>query len=418
MIISKAMDVEIFPNMFSITFVDLQDYFSKFKDCVDDKSKPVALTEILSVKEIKKRLNEVKSDIFYISDTNDSQLVDMAAYINNMAAHYETKVGENGEVYQIPIRTDLFGFNNKGYDDLMIKAFMMKFNHFDETKYLIKWLYELSKKIIALQSDKDLFYQDKEIELIRQYRLPYATVDVQQIFALHSAGVNIDKDSGERVKFGKSLKQTSINLKWYELLDFSLPPINQKEYDLYWSKQSNYRGMTLEQLNSLITNDFDRYVLEEYIEDMLHYNKNDVFIVCEIARQKPDEIKLRYSLGNAFKLNLLCCSRANIADKLLIKYYSEMSGLHKDNFFKGRTERTKLSFKKIIFPHIKFKTKQLQDLLEDMKKVTIYRTNKDSFCREFEFYGTTYTLATGGIHTKDMPGIYKSDDKYVYRHHD
>ena len=53
-----------------------------------------------------------------------------------------------------------------------------------------------------------------------------------------------------------------------------------------------------------------------------------------------------------------------------------------------------------------------------MKKVVIYRTTKDAFCRTVEFYGTTYTLATGGIHSVDPPRVCKSDDKYIYRHHD
>ena len=52
MIISKGMDVECFPNMFSITFVDLKDYLDKFADCVDisvdkngkEKRTPVPIT--------------------------------------------------------------------------------------------------------------------------------------------------------------------------------------------------------------------------------------------------------------------------------------------------------------------------------------------------------------------------------------
>ena len=418
MIISKGMDVEIFINLFSVTFVDMKDYFQKFADCVDEKGHPIALTEKLSVAEIKKRLNTVKSDIFWISDTDDSQLLELVSYINGMEAHYITKTSDAGEVYQIPVRTDLFGFNNQGYDDLMIKAFLMYFNRFDNTKHLIVKLKEINDKIIRLQNDKDAFYEDKELELIRKYRLPYATVDLQQVFSLHSATVNIDKDTGERQKFGKSLKQTSINLKWHELLDFNLPPIDQEEYLAYWSKKDNYRGMELKYLNKLITNDFDRYVLPKYVEPMLYYNKNDVFLVCEMARQKPDEIKLRYSITSAFGINVLCSARANIADKLTVKFYSDMSGLHKDQFIKKRTERTKLSFKKIIFPHIQFKTKELQDLLEEMKQVSIYHTNKDSFNRTIEFYGTTYTLATGGIHSVDPPRVCKSNDKYVYIHHD
>ena len=418
MIISKCMDVEIFPNLFSITFVDLKDYLNTFRDCVDSKGKPKALTECLTVAEIKRRLDTVKSDIFYISDTDDNQLIELVGYINSMEAHYETITTADGNVTQTPIRTDLYGFNNLSYDDLMIKAFLMYFNRFDSTKYLIEFLYNISQKIIKLQSDKDAFYNDKELELIRNYKLPYATIDLQKVFALHAAGVNVDKNSGERIKFGKSLKQTSINLKWHELLDFTLPPIDEEEYNLYWCKQDRYRGLKLSELNKLITNDFDRYVLPKYIKPMLYYNKNDVFLCGEIVRQKPDEVKLRYSLSNAFNLNLLSCSRANIADKLLAKFYSELSGLNKKQFEKLRTERTKLSFNKIIFPHIKFQTPELQKMLAEMKQVVITRTNKDAFSKEIEFYGTKYTLATGGIHSVDRPGIFRSTDDYTYIHYD
>ena len=418
MIISKSVDIEIFPNLFSVTFVDLKSYLDTFRDCVDKKGRPKALTECLTVAEIKRRLDTVKSDIFYISDTDDSQLVELVGYINKMEAHYETTTTIDGNVTQIPIRTDLYGFNNLGYDDLMIKAFLMYFNRFDSTKYLIEFLYNISQKIIKLQSDKDAFWNDKELELIRNYRLPYATVDLQQVYGLHAATVLTNKDTGAREKFGKSLKQTSINLKWHELLDFTLPPIDEEEYNLYWCKQDRYRGLTLSELNKLITNDFERYVLPKYVEPMLYYNKNDVFLCCEMVRQKPDEVKLRYSITNAFGVNVLSSARANIADKLTIKFYSNMSGLSPKQFIKERTERTKLSFKKIIFPHIKFKTPELQKVLSEMMQVTITRTNKDAFSKEIEFYGTKYTLATGGIHSQDPPRICRSDDKFVYLHHD
>ena len=418
MIISKCMDTEVFPNLFSITFVDLKDYLNTFRDCVDEKDKPKALTECLTVSEIKARLDKVKSDIFYISDTDDSQLIELVGYINSMQAHYETITTADGNVTQIPIRTDLYGFNNQGYDDLMIKAFLMYFNRFDNTKHLIDFLYNISQKIIKFQSDKDAFWNDTELELIRNYRLPYGTVDLQQVYGLHAATVVTDKDTGVRNKFGKSLKQTSINLKWHELLDFTLPPIDEEEYNLYWSKQDRYRGLTLDELNKIITNDFDRYVLPKYVKPMLYYNKNDVFICGEMVRQKPDEVKLRYSISHAFGVNVLCSARANIADKLTVKFYSDMSGLSPKQFIKGRTERTKLSFKKIIFPHIQFKTPELQQLLAEMKQVSITRTNKDAFSKEITFCGTTYTLATGGIHSQDPPRICRSDDKFVYLHHD
>lgn len=417
MIHSWAIDIEIFPNLFSVGFVNLKSYLDTFKDCVDNKGHPKALTECLIVAEIEERLSKVERKKFYISDTNDEQLLELVAFINQMEPHFINKEID-GKIVQEAVRWDIYGYNNQSYDDLMIKTFLMFFNRFDSTKELIKKLYQISKRYIDLQNDKDAFYSDREIDLIRKYRLPYITVDVFKIFALNSAGVNIDKNSGERVKFAKGLKQTSINLKWHNLLDFVLPPIDEEEYNIYWSKQPNMKNLTIDELNRFGINDFDRYVLPKYVEHMLEYNFNDIYLVCEIVRQMPDEVKLRYSLSAAFNLELRCCSRANIADRLLVKFYSDMSGLHKSKFEKLRTERTRLSFDKIIFPHIKFKTKQLQDMLTEMKNVVIYRTNKDSFNKTVEFYGTTYTLATGGIHSVDYPGVFKSDDKYTYIHYD
>lgn len=404
MIRSIACDIECFENLFSATFVDVQDYLKVFKDC-----EGMALTERLSVAEIESRLESVKSKIFYISDTDDSQLLKLVSYINSMEAYFD----EDGN----PVRYDVFGYNNQGYDDMMFKTFMMYFNRFDTTKELCHKLKEINDKLLSLQDDKDALWKDRELDLIRKYRLPWATVDLFKIYALNSAGVNVDKNTGERKKFGKSLKQVSINLKWHNLLDFTLPPIDDEEGDIY-RKRSEYRGMTNEQLNYLITNDFDRYILPKYVEPMLHYNKNDVYLVCEIARQKPDEIKLRYSLGAAYNINFLCSARSNIADKLITKFYAKETGLHESAFKNLRTNRTALAFKRIIFPHIHFKTVQLQNILEDMKKIVIYHTNKDAFCKEFEFYGTTYTLATGGLHSKDKPAVLKSTDKYVYTHRD
>ena len=412
MIISKAFDVEIFPNLFSVTFVDVKDYLQKFADCEG------ALTDTLTVEEIKKRLDEVKSDVFYISDTDDSQLLNLVSYLNKMQAHYITNEDKDANINQTPVRYDLFGFNTLNYDNLMIAFFLMSFNRYDNTKYLIKALYEFSKKIISLQDDHEAFYQDNQVTLVRKYRLPFASVDLFKVFHLDAASARADKDTGERIKLSKGLKGVSINLKWYELLDFKLPPIDEEEVKLYWSNKPEYKGCTAAFINNLGINDFDRYVLPKYVEPMLHYNKNDVFIVCEMIRQKPDEIKLRYSIEHAFGIHVLSSARSDISKKLLTKLYSKATGLSPRDFEKKRTERTRLSFKKIIFPHIKFKTKQLQDLLESMKKVSIYRTNKDSFSTVVDFMGTKYNIATGGIHSIDAPRELRSNDKYVYIHHD
>lgn len=155
-----SYDVECFKNLFSITFVNMTDYFNKFSDCVDKKGKPIPITECISVEEIEKRLSEIETKIFWISDEDDSMLLELVSFINSMAAYYETKVDENDVPYQVPVRTDCYGFNCLMYDDTMIKAFMMYFNQFTSTKALLQYLYQLSKKITAKDFDKSQFYED------------------------------------------------------------------------------------------------------------------------------------------------------------------------------------------------------------------------------------------------------------------
>ena len=49
MIIPYAYDLEIFNNMFSGIYMSISDYLKTFADCVNDKGKPIPLTEKLSV---------------------------------------------------------------------------------------------------------------------------------------------------------------------------------------------------------------------------------------------------------------------------------------------------------------------------------------------------------------------------------
>lgn len=387
MIKTWALDVEVLPNFFSITFVNLNDYLDKMK-CTNDNNKSIPLTKKYKINEIEKKLNTVETYIYYITDTDDKYLLSLYSFISNM---------KNKDYI-----TDCYGFNNKGYDDLMISAFMMFFNQCKTSKELINKLYLISKRIIQLQDNKELFFSDKTINIIRWNKLPYRTVDIMKIFALD--------------KILKSLKQTSINIQWYNLLEWEMPPISESEVKLY-QHNSLYKGLNKEQLNKYIDR-WDRYIIPEYMQPMMIYNRNDVFIVCEIVRLYIDEVRLRYTISNKYGINALSSSRSDIANKLVVKFYSQFSGLNEEEFIKTNTIRTRLSFNKIIFPFISYKTKKFKKMLSDMMEVYIYKTSKDEFQYNLEFNKTIYTIATGGLHSQDKPRILKSTDEYFYRHYD
>ena len=426
MILSYAHDVEILPNFFSITIVDVGDYLRTFADaCVINKKGnkiPVPLTQIYTVEEIKEKLDKVQRKCFYITDTDDSQLLPMLGYLNEMRPHYTDE--------RIAVRSDMFGYNSSKYDRLMVAALLMFANQTNSTKELITKLYETSKNIISLQDNPEMSRSDYFLSSLRKYSIPYKDIDVMTIFALNKVGKGVNS-KGETIYFGKSLKQTSINLQWYELLEHELPPISDVDIHFY-NKDYRYKDMTYDQINQLIDK-WDRYVIPEWITNIMHYNLNDVFIVCEMIRLYIDEVRLRYNISKAYGVDVLSSSRSNIADNLFVKFYSEFSGLAESQWRGRKTERTAMSFKRVIFPFIKFKTKELQELLEEMKKVVIYsigkkalkeiapkypelkylKTNNESGWFEVKINNLIYTIATGGLHSQDIPRELKSKLTFV-----
>ena len=412
MINTFSYDVEVLPNFFCVTVIDFASYLEVFKDCVNAKGKSVPLTQVLTVAEIKSRINTIKRKEFHITDTDDTQLLPMLGYINSMRPHYDD--------LNTPIRSDWFGYNSNSYDKLMIAGLLMYANQTNSTKELITKLYELSKHIISLQDNEEMRRHDYTLSLCNKYPLPFVNVDIMTIFALNKVGSMVD-NKGEKRYYGKGLKQTSINLQWYELLEYELPPISDKDIEFY-QKDFRYKGLTADKLNLLVSK-WDRYMIPEWIDATMHYNVNDTLIVCEMMRLFMDEIRLRYSISHNFKIDCLSSSRSNIADKLFISTYSKRSGLTPEQWRGKKTDRTAMSFKRVIFDFIKFKTKPLQELLEEMRGITLYsvgkkalkeiapkypnlkylKTNNDSGWFEVTMNKLTYTIATGGLHTQDIP---------------
>ena len=424
-------DVEVLPNYFSITIVDISNYLNIFADCCDIKikkgkevKKQKPLVEKLTVKEIVNKLNNVRKWQFDITDYDDSQHLKLIKFINDLCPHKDIKGNS--------IITYMYGFNSGSYDKYMIACLLMYSGICSNVKELCTKLYETSKKIIELQNDKDLFFRDYYMKTLREYPLPYKDIDVMKIFALNKVGSGTN-DKGEKVYFGKSLKQTSINIKWYELLEFELPPISYIDYGIY-QERPRYKGLSIDELNNLI-NKWDRYMVEEYRKPMNHYNLNDVFIVCEMVRLYVDEIRLRYNLSRTYEIDVMNSSRSNIANILFKKFYSDFSGLRPEQWTGKKTQRTTMSFKRVIFDNIKFKTKQMQDFLESIRPVVLTSIGKDAFQRDITIGNLTYTMATGGLHSQDPPrklvsklnyidlpgdsvwdGL--SDDSYIYVHFD
>lgn len=369
-----AYDIEVTRNYFGVCFVDLNHYLEVFKDCVDDKQEAIPLIDKLSVTEIKNRLATVKRYRFSIFEDDDSELYPLLNWLQYKA--------------------DYFGYNNNKYDRLMLSALLMYYNQFDKPSKLIEFLYDTSQRIIR-NSDNDVLWQDNFTNMLMKNRLNFRDLDLFQIFRLDH--------------FHKSLKQTSINIKWYNLLEYHMPPISELDVDYYYRLTEN-RGLSIEQLNRLYRNSFERYLHPAWKKEMEEYNDNDVFICCELVRMNQEEIRLRYMISKEYEINVLSASRSTIADKVIVKLYSKFTGLHPKRFIDTKTIRRKIEVSEILSDKIQFLSPLLNDLLQSLRSLVL-RGEKGEFERTFTYAGTSYTLATGGLHSNEIPAIYVADDK-------
>lgn len=369
-----AYDIEVTRNYFGVCFVDLNHYLEVFKDCVDDKQEAIPLIDKISVAEIKNRLATVKRYRFSIFEDDDSELYPLLNWLQYQA--------------------DYFGYNNNKYDRLMLSALLMYYNQFDKPSKLIEFLYDTSQRIIR-NSDNDVLWQDSFTNMLMKNRLNFRDLDLFQIFRLDH--------------FHKSLKQTSINIKWYNLLEYHMPPISELDVNYYYRLTEN-RGLSIEQLNRLYRNSFERYLHPAWKKEMEEYNDNDVFICCELVRMNQEEIRLRYMISKEYEINVLSASRSTIADKVIVKLYSKFTGLHPKRFIDTKTIRRKIEVSEILSDKIQFLSPQLNDLLQSLRSLVL-RGEKGEFERTFTYAGTSYTLATGGLHSNEIPAIYVANDK-------
>lgn len=367
---SMCYDVEVTRNYFSVVFVDLRSYLKTFSDCVDNEGKAIPIIDKLSVAEIKKRLETIPKKRFVLYEDDDSDLFNL--------------------LYWLIQKADYFGYNNRKYDRLMLSALLMYYNQFDKPSKLITFLYETSQRVIR-NSNNDTLWTDNFTSLILRNNVAFRDLDLFQIFRLDH--------------YHKSLKQTSINIKWYNLKEYTMPPIGDLDRHYYHERLPEAKGMTDRELNIHYRNVFERFIPREYLQEMADYNDNDVYIVAELIRMNQEEVLLRYRISEEYNVDVFSASRSTIADKVIVKLYSKFTGLHPKAFIDTKTIRRKIVVSEILSDKIAFSTPELNDILSDIRSLTL-RGEKGEFDREFTFMGTSYTIATGGLHSNEIPAVY------------
>lgn len=251
----------------------------------------------------------------------------------------------------------LVGYNSYKYDDILLDYLCIY-----PTKSVVKTntdLFNLSGKIISSGD-----YNFRWEEPFKNYDQPYTFLDIMKMLYLDKRRV--------------SLKQLSILLKWYRVQELPIDPHS-------------------------IIEDKDVYPI-------LDYNFNDILITNEAFWNKIEEFKIRLGINTKYNVNVTSESRSSTANKILIKLYSDTTGLKPWNFTKLRTDRRFIKVAPIIDPHIEFESITFQNLLAKLKDHTIEirydGADSDTFTEKIIFADNIFNIKLGGLHSEDRPGVF------------
>jgi len=360
-------DVEIFPNYASFLFVDMEDYLKVYDEIHDDNGMLVVSEDVRI-----ERVLAIPYVLFEISSVEEHEVCDILALLDYI----------NNDDY-------LVGFNSLGYDNILLNMLAMDVFKFTSTADINKKLYALSKKIV--ETDIDILRNDDKFTLYKFYRARYSSIDIQKVAALD--------------KVFKGLKQTLINISWFSINDFELPPIDEV-------KEGKYYKVTPEFYKYI--NKWDRYLIKEHLPELVKYNANDVYGTCELFCFLKKNIILRFNIKDKYNINVLSSSNSDIGNRFISKYYSDYTGLDYKEFKDLRTYRSKMNIGKIISPLISFKTKTLNELLSHLMYTTVTSTDQIDF--RVNFNNVDFDIKSGGLHSKDSPGSFSNigeDTDYI-----
>lgn len=150
--------------------------------------------------------------------------------------------------------------------------------------------------------------------------------------------------------------------------------------------------------------DFNKFLEEDRIEEMIEYNVNDVNSTEELLNRCSEDIELRIAIEDEYKVRVLSKDGVNIGMKILTQKYLEKTGLTWWDIKDLRSPADVIDLNKVILPYIEYKDPILRNVLSDMKK-QIVSPGRKGYENKFVFRGLKYSVGVGGIHSENKPEI-------------
>ena len=247
------------------------------------------------------------------------------------------------------------GWNSFEYDD-QIMAFIIE--HYRE--FQLKEPAHIAADIYA-----------QNVEIIERNNKDYK-------YHAHFQGLDMMR-MGRKGNQRKSLKRTGVSVKHWLVQDLPIPP-----------------GST---------------IYQEDMKEVEDYNvQGDIAITYKAYCYFKGDIALRRNVSLAYQMNLMNeGGHSGIASKLLLQALSRAKGIEAPVLREMRTERKSIPLRLCIPEHIKFRTKLMQEFLEELRETVIYPSQK--FKRRIRIGETYYDVMTGGLHSVNTPTIYRATEE-------
>jgi hypothetical protein len=150
------------------------------------------------------------------------------------------------------------------------------------------------------------------------------------------------------------------------------------------------------------------------IETIIGYCRNDVASTKRIMELSSDQIALRRTLTNEYKISLYNASEPRISKELFLMFLSKETGIHKWDLRQMRTRRQVIDVGSIILPYIKFRTVGFRELLAKFQSLQINPNNtKGGFRYSVNYKGIRTDFGLGGVHGAKPGGIYTAKDGMI-----
>lgn len=138
------------------------------------------------------------------------------------------------------------------------------------------------------------------------------------------------------------------------------------------------------------------------IDSMIEYNINDVMSTYELLKQCQKDIDLRIGIEDKYNIKCLSKDGVNTGMDILAKEYMAKTGISWEILKDLRSPADTIELNKIILPFIKYDTPVLQELLKEMKSLTVSPGRK-GYEKKFLMDGLIYSVGVGGIHSINEP---------------